>query len=106
MKTNRSKFSLTAGASAIFFLKEKYITPFSTPDKLLFSEERSFKRFGNIHPLASLNTGISYCYQLSERFSVFTNLQYKFKLTSMGGNLLKISRFDSQIGIVYRFEKK
>lgn len=106
LQTDRSKFSLTAGVSAIFFLKEKYITPFSTPEMLLFSEERTFTRFNNIHPLASFNTGISYRHQLSERFSVFTNLQYKFNLTPLGGNELKISRLSSQIGIFYRFGRK
>lgn len=105
-QSNRSKIILDAGVSAIFFLNEKYVTPFSNQERIIFSEERTFTPFENIHPLGSFNTGLSYRYLLGKRLSFFGSLQYKINLTPFGGNELKIDRLSSQFGFIYRFGRK
>jgi hypothetical protein len=60
----------------------------------------------NIVTLASLNLGLLYRYNLSDRFLLHGSAQYKQHLVPLGYNSMKLNRFNFQAGIIYHFGRE
>ena len=104
LQSDYSKFSLSLGMSALFFLKENSSIPFRMlPDNLPYVENKSYGSFDNIHFTGSLNLGLAYQYRLSQRLALNTGFQYKLGLGNLGGLPMKLNRSSFQAGIIYRF---
>jgi len=102
IESPRSQVWLSAGISAIAFLKQDY-TYETVVDGISSSSSVSVKAWENIHPLASFNIGLLYRYELSDRFFLHGSAQYRQHLVPLGYNSMKLKRLNFQTGIIYRF---
>ncbi len=93
------------GLSSIAFLKQNY-----TSETIVggISDQATFSAKGweNILPLASLNFGLQYRYQFSNRFTLHSSVQYKQCLVPLGYNSMRLNRINLQIGLLYRFGRE
>jgi hypothetical protein len=102
LESPRSQLWLSAGISAIAFLKQDY-TYETRVGGISDSSSVAVKAWENIHPLASFNIGLLYRYELSDKFFLHGEAQYKQHLVPLGYNSMKLNRLNFQAGIVYRF---
>jgi hypothetical protein len=102
IESHRSQVWLSAGLSSIVYLGQKYFYE-TIVEKVHNSSSISIKEWGNIHPLASVNFGILYRYNISDRYLLQSSMQYKHHLTPLGYYSMKINRLEFQIGLIYYF---
>jgi hypothetical protein len=102
LESVRSQVLLSAGISAIAFLKQNY-TYETVVGGISNSSSVSVSSWEDIHPLASINFGLVYRYKLSDRFFLHGSAQYKQHLVALGYNSMKLNRLNFQAGIIYRF---
>jgi len=101
----RSSLFFDGGFSVIAFLNQEYNT--HTVVNLEETDNNiKQKAWKNIHPLGSLNLGLTYRYALSERFSIGASVEYKNHLSGLGALPMKLNRFSGRVGVVYRFGRK
>jgi hypothetical protein len=101
----RSSLFFDGGFSVIAFLKQEYNT--HTVVNLEETDNNiTQKAWKNIHPLGSLNLGLTYRYSLSERFSICGSVGYKNHLSKLGALPMELDRVSVKVGIVYRFGRK
>ena len=105
IESPRSQVWLSAGISAIAFLKQDY-TYETVVGGISNSSSVSVKAWENIHPLASFNNGLLYRYKFSNRLFLHGSAQYKQHLVPLGYNSMKLNRLNFQAGIIYRFGNK
>ena len=101
----RAQLFFDGGFSAIVFLNQEY----NTHTVVNLDETNNNikqKAWKNIHPLGSLNLGLTYRYSLSERFSICGSVGYKNHLSGLGSLPMKLDRFSGKVGVVYRFGRK
>jgi len=104
-ESSGSQVWLGTGISSIIFLKQDY-----SSETIIggISDQSAFSAKGweNVLPLASLNLGLYYRFQLSGRLSLNSEVLYKYHLVRLGYNSMKLDRFNLQIGLVYRFGRE
>lgn len=105
IESDRSQIQLSAGISSIAFLQQKY-TYETIMEGVSKSSIVSVKEWRNIHPLASLNFGFLYTYNISDRYLWQSSLLYKHHLTPLGANSMNLNRLNFQIGLVYHFGRQ
>jgi hypothetical protein len=102
IESPRSQVCISAGISAIAFLKQNY-TYETVVGGISNSSSVSVSAWEDIHPLASFNIGLLYRYKLSDRFFLHGSAQYRQHLVPLGYNSMKLNRLNFQTGIIYRF---
>lgn len=104
LKSNKSNVNVRCGLSALFFLKETYNLPFLMGSELApYQETKNYKAFENIQLFGSVNLGLGYQYQFTDRLALTTSFDYKLGLNKLGDVTGNLNRMSFQAGISYRF---
>jgi hypothetical protein len=90
------------GLSAYAFLNQKYTT-FTVVGEREYHDVILKRSWQNIHPLGSINFGLTCRYSFTERLSLGVSTEYKNHLTKLGALPMELNRFSAKIGITYRF---
>jgi hypothetical protein len=104
-ESGRSQVWFGTGISAIVFLKQDYTTE-TFVGGISYQASSSAKGWENILPLASLNIGLLYRYQFSDRLFLHSSVQYKNHLIPLGYKSMKLDRLNFQVGLIYSFGRK
>jgi hypothetical protein len=105
IEMTRSQVWLSAGISSIAFLRQEYYYEIKV-DEDSKSSSATIKKWGNVHPLASMNFGLLYRYNISDRYLLHSSIQYKQHLTPFGYNSMKLNRINLEIGLIYQFGRQ
>ncbi|WP_075589751.1 porin family protein [Labilibacter marinus] len=105
-EANKHSISLSLGTVARFYLSEKYTSSMRIPEENPKSQTTELGAFENIHPLAKLNFGISYAYQLNKRWNL--ELQPYYSLSMQKHSFLKVKSksYGLNFKVGYRFNKQ
>ena len=105
LSNRRSYLSLDGGFSMQVFLKQAYYNHIEI-ETIEADNDIEMGAWKNIHPLGSVNLGLTYRHLLSDRISIEGSIVYKYHLSEVGALPMELNRFSAKAGITYRFGRK